>query len=154
MAQKWTTRGLRQALKWAIQNDSPPAALRLILVTSAVAATEDTLTLSELTEITAGNGYTAGGISLTRNTTNFPNLAEDTVTDDDASVDIEEQTWTTSGGAIPSAGGGINQAVLTDGTLGTDSVIAYFDVPGAPLTLTLGQELTLKSGQLVLQQPV
>jgi hypothetical protein len=54
-----------------------PTTFYAALVTSAGAPTADTNTLGELTEIAAGNGYTAGGISLSKNTTDFPSLTED-----------------------------------------------------------------------------
>ena len=66
-----TNRGKFLLLQEFFRNPTEFTTLYIALITSAVAPTVDTNTFSELTEIAAGNGYTAGGISLSRNSTDF-----------------------------------------------------------------------------------
>lgn len=71
-----TNRGKYWLLDQVFRNATEVTSLYAALVTSAVAPTVNTNTFSELTEIAAGNGYTAGGIALTRNSTDFDALTE------------------------------------------------------------------------------
>lgn len=112
MASGWTNKGKARVLEIALANGSEPTAMNLALVTIAVAPTADLNTLGQLTEIAAGNGYTTGGISLTRNATNFPVVENDT--NDRGDIDIPDQVWTAAGGSIPASGAGARWAVLTD----------------------------------------
>lgn len=115
------------------------------LVTSAAAPTADTNTLSQLTEITAGNGYTSGGFQLTPGTTDFDSITEND-TDDRGEVQIKDVAWTASGGAIPGSGNGARYAVLTDdnGTVGSREVYIYWDL-SSDRTVSTGQTLTLQN---------
>ncbi len=87
---------------------------RLVL-TKTTAPTADTNTFSELTEIATGQGYTAGGVLISRNSTDFPTWEEDD-TNDQARVIMRDVTWTNTGGGgtIPSDGNGAEHAVLID----------------------------------------
>lgn len=118
------------------------------LVTSATAPTADINTLSQLTEIAAGNGYTTGGFQLTPGTTDFDSITEND-TDDRGEVQIKDVTWTASGGAIPGSGNGARYAVLTDdnGTVGSREVYAYWDL-SSDRTVSSGQTLTLQNLEL------
>lgn len=89
-----------------------PASFKLALCTAATTPTEDTNTLSELTQIAAGAGYTSGGITLNRNSTDFPTLTEDDA-NDKAVLIIKDITFTASGGPIPLSGSGAAYVVLT-----------------------------------------
>ena len=115
------------------------------LVTSAAAPSADTNTLSQLTEITAGNGYTTGGFQLTPGTTDFDSINEND-TDDRGEVQIKDVAWTASGGAIPGSGNGARYAVLTDdnGTVGSREVYIYWDL-SSDRTVSTGQTLTLQN---------
>jgi hypothetical protein len=75
----------------------------------------------DLAEISAGNGYTAGGIDINNAVTESAGTA--TVTADDAE-------WTASGGDI----GPLRYAVLYDDTHASDALIGYWD-RGASVTL-------------------
>jgi hypothetical protein len=112
----------------ALANGSEPTAMYLALVTSATAPTVDTNTKSELTEVANGAGYTTGGISLTRNSTNFPVVEDDT--NDWMNLDIPDQSWTASGGSIPASGGQARWAILTDdnATQGSREVWYWWDL--------------------------
>lgn len=125
-----------------------PTNFYVALVTSATAPTADINTLSELTEITAGNGYTSGGYSLTPGGTDF-----DVWTEDDANdrglVQIKDITWTASGGPIPLSGNGARYAVLTDDnvTVGSREIYAYWDLT-SDRSVSDGQDLTLQDCEL------
>jgi hypothetical protein len=77
MANGWTNKGLYRVLEAVFNGGTLPTSFYLALVTSAVAPDADTNTLSQLTEIAAGNGYTSGGIAFSKNATDFPGLTED-----------------------------------------------------------------------------
>lgn len=148
MASGMTNRGKKLLLDYVFRATALPANFYVALVTSATAPTADTNTLSELTEIAAGNGYTAGGITLTKNSTDFDVLTEDD-TGDKALIQIKDLVWTASGGAIPASGSGARYAVLTDynATLGSRQVLAWWDLT-SDRTVSSGQPLTLQDCEL------
>lgn len=86
----------------------------------------------DLTEITAGNGYTAGGNAVSSNGTR----ATGTMT-----LDGDQVVWTASGGAI----GPFRYVVLYNDTptAPADPLIAWWDY-GAALTLQIGETFTVK----------
>lgn len=139
----WTNKGKFSILDAYFRNTGAPTNFYVALVTSATAPTADTNTLSDLTEIAAGNGYTSGGYSLTRNSTDFDVLTEDD-TNDRGLIQIKDIAWTASGGSIPDSGSGARYAVLTDdnGTVGSREVYAYWDL-AADQSVSDGQTLTL-----------
>src|SRR3989304_4018994 len=96
----WTNKGKYRTLSWALRGATRPTNFYLALVTSAVAPNQDINTLSQLTEITAGNGYTTGGYSLVPGATDFDVLTEDD-TNDRGLLQIKDVVWTASGGSIP-----------------------------------------------------
>lgn len=144
----YTNRGKYLLKGWAFRAESVPTNLYVALVTSAVAPVADTNTLSELTEITSGNGYTSGGYSLTPGATDFDTWTEDD-TGDKAYVQIKDVVWTASGGPIPLSGSGARYAVLTDDnvTVGSRQVIAYWDL-SSDRSIVDGQSLKLIDLQL------
>jgi purine nucleoside permease len=146
MASGITNRGAFNILGVVFRGVSAPANFNLMLATSATAPTADTNVMSELTEVTGGTGYTAGGSSVARNSTDF-----DTLTEVDASdwslVQLKDYAWTASGGSISS----IRYAVLGDanGTVGSREIWAGWDL-GSTITLTTGQTLTIQNAELKL----
>lgn len=113
----------------------------------------DSDTLSELSEIAAGNGYTSGGIALTRDATGFPTLTEDD-TNDRADVVAANGVYTASGGPIPASGAGIAYEVITDdnATVGNREVLQVSDlnaISGQPAgtehSVSAGQSFTVQS---------
>ncbi len=122
-----------------------PVAFKVLLITSAVAPTADTDVLAGLTEIASGNGYTTGGISVTRDATGFDSLVEDDA-GDKAKIQVKDLVWTASGGPIPASGGGARYALLMDDA-GTPNVIVYWDL-GADRTVSDGQTLTLQDCEI------
>ena len=140
----WTNKGKMSILDAYFRNAGAPTNFYVALVTSAAAPDADTNTMSDLTEITAGNGYTSGGYSLTRNSTDFDTLTEDD-TNDRGLIQIKDVVWTASGGSIS----GARYAVLTDDNT-TDSareVYAYWDL-SSNRTVSDGQTLTLQNLEL------
>jgi len=139
----WTNRGAKRILDIAFRNTNVPTIFYAILCTSAVAPSRTTNTFTELTQITAGNGYTSGGLALTRNTTDWDTLSEDD-SSHFGSVLAKDATWTASGGTIPASGNGARYLVITDdnGTLNSREVIGYFDL-GGDTSVSSGQPLTI-----------
>jgi hypothetical protein len=148
----WTNKGKARILNGFFRNTSVPTNFYIALVTSATAPTQDTDTLSQLTEIAAGNGYTTGGYQLTRNATDF-----DTLTEDDAAdrglIQVKDVVWTASGGSIPASGNGARYAVLLDdnATVGSREVLAYWDLV-SDRSVSVGQTLTLQNCELRLNE--
>ena len=142
-----TNRGVANMEEVVFQGATPPTNFYAALVTSATAPTVDTNTLGELTEIAAGNGYTAGGIQLSRNAVDFAVTEDDG--NDRADTVIKDLVWTATGGALPASGSGASYLVLTDdnGTLGSREVWAYWDLSG-PISVSSGQSLTVQDATM------
>lgn len=140
----WTNKGKYKMLGWTLRGESMPTNLYLALVTSATAPSADLNTLSELTEIAAGNGYTSGGYQLAFNSTDWDVWTEDD-TNDRGLIQLKDITWSASGGSIPDSGSGARYAVLTDdnGTVGSREVYGYWDL-AADRSVSDGQDLTLQ----------
>lgn len=144
----WTNKGKAHVLGVTFRGVSPPTNYYVALVTSAVAPSADTNTLSQLTEIANGNGYTTGGYQLSRNSTDFDTLTEND-TDDRGELQIKDVIWTASGGNLPGSGSGARYAVLTDdnGTVGSREVYLYWDL-SSDRTVSTGQALTLQNCEI------
>lgn len=147
-----TNRGKYKILGWVFQGATFPTNFYVALVTGATAPTADTNTKSELTEITSGNGYTTGGISLSRNSSDFDVLTEDDA-NDRALVQIKDLVWTASGGPIPASGNGARYAILTDDNAvqGNREVYVYWDL-SSDRTVSDGQSLTLQNCEIRLTE--
>lgn len=148
MASGITNRGKFSILGWTFRGVALPANYYVALVTNAAVPTVDTNTFSELTEIAAGNGYTAGGISLALNSTDFDVLTEDD-TGDLGKVQVKDLVWTASGGSLPASGNGARYAILTDdnATQGSRLVLAFWDLV-SDRSVSVGQPLTLQDCEL------
>ena len=140
----WTNKGKANVLDIVFRGATPPTNFYIALVTSATAPTADTNTLSQLTQIATGNGYTDGGYSLSRNSTDFDSLVEND-TDDRSELQAKDVVWTASGGSIPASGDGARYAVLTDdnGTVGNREVWKYWSL-GSDRSVGDGGTLTLE----------
>ena len=148
----WTNKGKMSILDAYFRNNGAPTHFYVALVTDATAPDADTNTLSDLTEIAAGNGYTTGGYELDRNGTDFDSLNEDDG-NDRGDIQIKDVTWSASGGSIPGSGDGARYAVLLDdnGTVGDREVLAYWDL-SSDRTVSDGQDLTLQDLELRLNE--
>lgn len=101
---------------------------KLMLTNSAPVATNTTK--ANLTEISAGNGYTAGGTATTV-----------TVSETSGTTTVQgtQVVFTASGGSI----GPFRYAVLYNDTAASKNLVAWFDY-GSGLTLATGETLTVK----------
>ncbi len=140
----WTNKGKATLLSYVFRGVSLPANFYIALCTSAVTPNADTNTLGQLTQIAAGNGYTANGIALSKNATDFDVLNEDDAGDLGA-VQIKDVVWTAAGGNMPGSGSGARYAVLTDdnATPGNRLVLFYWDLT-SDRVISDGQTLTLR----------
>lgn len=152
MASGFTNRGKKLMGEAFFRGGTLPATFYMALVTSAAVPTADTNTLSELTEIAAGNGYTSGGLAVDNTGTDFDVSTEDDATDKHY-LQIKDLVWTASGGSLPGSGNGARYAVLVDDnvTVGSRQVIAYFDLV-SDRSVSVGQTLTLQNCQLDLTE--
>ena len=148
MASGWTNKGKAHVMGIVFRNVSEKTNYYVALVTSATAPDADTNTLSQLTEIANGNGYTTGGYQLTPNSTDFDTLTEDD-TANSGIVQIKDIVWTASGGSIPASGSGARYAVLIDDnvTVGSREVYAWWDLT-SDRTVSTGQTITLQNLEL------
>lgn len=147
-----TNRGMYRLARAALANTSVPTVFYLLLVTADNVPTRSTNTFSELTEIAAGNGYTSGGISVARNTTDWDTSTEND-SDNTLTILLKDETWTASGGSIPISGNAAAYVVLTDdnATLNSRDVIAYHSL-GGNITVGNGQPLTISNFGFVFTQ--
>jgi hypothetical protein len=148
----FTNRGKYLILGWVFRGLALPTNFYVALVTSAVAPTQDTYLMSDLTQIAAGNGYTSGGFQLAKNATDFDVYTEDD-SGDLGKIQIKDVIWTASGGSIPASGNGARYAVLTDdnASVANRQIIAYFDLV-SDRTVSTGQPLTLQDCELQLSE--
>lgn len=145
----WTNRGKYLVLQGVFRNTGLPTNFYVALCTSATAPTQSHNTLSQLTEIANGNGYTTGGYSLTKNATDF-----DTLTQADTTlIQVKDVVWTASAGNLPATGSGARYAVLLDdnGTVGSRQILAYWDLT-SDRTVSVGQTLTLQNLEIDITQ--
>ena len=125
------------------QGATPPANFFLQLFTNAVVPDADTVSDGELTEIPTGNGYTAGGITVARNTTDFPTNTKDDALDESIAT-MADKVIGASGGPLPASGDPIFYGLMTEpGTVGSRDVWAFFTFGST--TVTDGNDLTIAS---------
>ncbi len=152
----WTNRGKQRLLEMFFQDaydgGGEPTNFYVALVTEAKAPDADFKTLSQLTEVAAGNGYTSGGYQLSRDATDFDVLEEKDEADR-AIIQIKDVSWTASGGAIPTSGDGPRYAVLTDdnATVADREVLAFWDL-GANLYVNAGSILQFEDLELQVKE--
>jgi len=145
----WTNRGKFRSLEeYLTALAIPGGAFALFLATSATPPTADHNLKTDLAEIATGNGYSAGGLNVNRDTTDWDVRTEDD-TADRAFFQIKDLVWTASGGALPSSGNGARYAGLTDrhATPSSRELLAYFDLV-SDRTVSSGQTLTLQNCEL------
>lgn len=119
-----TNRGKKILLELALNNTALGVSLATFyacLVTAADAPGADTNVLADLTEVTPGNGYVAGGVAVPR--TAWSMTENDS---SDLSYGTKDFYWTADGGYLPSAGYARYVVLCTDSA--ARDVIAYYDL--------------------------
>ena len=152
MASGITDVGKRWILELAFQrtfngnvHDPNDITMRVALVTNTPGA--DTTLWSEMSEISATNGYVAGGAEIDRDATDFNISKPDTDTESGSIaygyVQLADVSWEADGGSI----GSPTYAVLVDNennaVHANNNVIAWWDLGGAR-SVSDGQTLTLQ----------
>ena len=102
--------------------------LKVLLTNSAPAAANGVK--SDLTEISAGSGYTAGGATAS--------ISSSAQTSGTYKLVLGDVTITASGGSI----GPFRYAVLYDDTAASDQLIGFWDY-GSSITLANGESITV-----------
>lgn len=120
-----------------------PASFKMALCLASTPPTADTNTLADLDEIAIGNGYNTGGATIPRSTSGFDTLTEDD-SGDLASIQVQDVSWTASGGSIPASGAGARYAVLTDDS---GNVLCWWDFV-TERVVTSGQDFVVKDCEL------
>ena len=140
MASGWTNKGKMRLLE-TLRGVSLPANFNIALITSTPDA--DTDTMGDESEITAGNGYVTGGISLAK-TTGVWDVMSESDASDYGEIQLADVVWTASGGNIPSGGSGARFAVVTDAnsTVSLREIWFYLDLV-SNRTVSDTQTLTL-----------
>jgi len=149
MANGVTNRGKYLFLRMALANQDVPTNYYIALCTDDDTPDVDTNTMADLTEVPAGNGYTAGGYQLDRNLTDFDTWFEG----DSADVGygkIKDVVWTASGGDLPN-GDSARWAVLTNDDSNPD-VLAWFDLE-SNRQVSDGQTMTVQNLEIRATEP-
>ena len=123
----WTLLGISRMTDYFYKrNGALPTNFYGALLTAAVAPTEATTTPTGLTQITAGNGYTTGGIIVPPSIVGFTSITTTTI----VTMVMKDLQWTAAGGPIPLSGGGARYLILTDdnGTFNSREVYAFWDL--------------------------
>lgn len=110
--------------------------LKIALTNTAPNVSTHTV-LADITEISAGNGYTAGGTAVASN--------DYTQTTGTAALTGTDVVFTASGGSMATA----RYAVLYNDTSTSDSLIQYWDY-GSSFTLGVGETFTVDFGTNIL----
>jgi hypothetical protein len=144
----WTNKGKAGALDARYRGTAIPTNYYLALLTSATAPDPDTNTMSDVTQIATGNGYSDGGYQITPGATDFDVLTEDD-TNDRGLIQLKDIVWTASGGPIPSSGNGARYASLTDdnATVANREIYHYWDLV-SDRSVSDGQSLTLQDAEI------
>ena len=109
--------------------------LKVMLTNTAPVATN--IQKTDLTEISAGNGYTAGGATVT--------ITGSSQTNGTYSLVGNDVSWTASGGTI----GTFRYAVLYNDTATNKELIGWWDY-GSSVTLNAGESFTVDFGASIL----
>lgn len=133
MAALWHPVGEKLLLDSFYRATNTPTSFKLLLLTSAPNFTMGDF---DSIEIANGNGYTTGGQTVNRDSTDFDVWVEDDA-NNDAEIIMKEFSWTASGGPIPSTGAGATHCGLVDNS---NNPIAWWEL-GYTVTLANGEAL-------------
>lgn len=147
---------LETAFRKQMNGGSTSDTMYIALIKDDNVPNSDDTTWNDLngTEIAAGNGYTAGGVSVTRGTTDFDVVISDADADTNnyGYIQIKNIEWTASGGSIPGSGDGASYAVLMDNAGSSadatgNKLIAWWDL-GGERSVSDGQKLSLQDMEI------
>lgn len=143
-----TNRGKTRIAGGIFRGETLPTNFYLALCAATNTPTADTNTMADLAQVPVGNGYVDGGISLSRNSTDFDVLTEDD-TNDWVVLQLKDISWTASGGDLPSSGLGARWGVLTNdnATVSLRDVWTYWDLVSNRI-VSVGQTLTLQNCEI------
>ncbi|MCP4524544.1 MAG: hypothetical protein GY833_01330 [Aestuariibacter sp.] len=160
MASGYTNRGKMRMLEIVFtglyKGGAVPTQFFVGLCTDADTPSVTTNVLSDLTEITAGNGYIAGGVDLQVGLVDFQATVEDDVDDQGEQETTDDAVqWTAAGGPVPSAGDPARWGVL----LGPNAVAADREVfgwidLGGEVSTTVGLTITINGIRIDATEPV
>lgn len=152
MSSFMTNRGAKVLLNIALRADATdtPAQWKLRLCTGAQTPTVDTNLVTELTEIAAGNGYSAGGIVIERSAVGFDLLTEDDILNL-AFIQMKDGIFTATGGPLPASGDPARWGILNNDKA-TPEVIFVFDLEGDRV-VSSGQPLKVEDAEISFEQP-
>lgn len=143
-----TNRGKMKLLDYMFIN-AGPSNFFVALVTNAAVPNVDVNTMNELTEITAGNGYTSGGYELSKGSDNFDTIGQDQ-SENRGEIELKDVVWTADAApGIPNGGDGARYAVLTDynANVLNRQIFAWWDLT-SDRSVSNGQSLTLQDCEL------
>jgi len=148
MASGWTNRGKFAMLDYFCRGTDPLPVSVFKLALVKTTPDQDDNTFADVTEVAAGNGYTAGGETVNQNATDWDVLTEDD-TNDRALCQIKDIVWTASGGDLPSDSAGATFAILTDdnGTQSARNIFFWWDLGGARVVSDT-QTLTIQDAEI------
>lgn len=123
-----------------------PTNLYLALLADSALADPDINVMGDVTEIPAGNGYTAGGLLLTPNATDFDSLIENDAADR-AELQLKDCVFTAAGGPLPSAGYAYHCALTDDNATVALREIYFIGSLQVGRQVTAGESITLQNWQ-------
>ena len=147
-----TNRGRYHFLNSAFMAAASPSGFYLALCTGASVPGASKNAITDMAEIASGNGYSTGGASVSRNSTDFDILNED----DSASIatiTLKDVVFTATGGDIPASGSPIRYAVLLDAnvTASSRNMLAWWDL-NENIIISTTQVLTLQNPEIRLAE--
>lgn len=149
----WTNKGKELVLAAALRATAfQGTGFAVFLAVAADAPTQDDENKTDVTEIATGTGYSAGGLAVAQNGTDWDVCAHDDGSDY-GYAQIKDLVWTATGGPIPNSGNGARYACLTDAnaTVGSRLMLAYWDLT-SDRTVSDTQTLTLQNCELRITQ--
>lgn len=135
-----------------LAEDAPTTFYCALLSSASAVPTVDTNTMADVTEITAANGYTSGGVAVPRAEGGGATATEDD-TNNRATFLFRDIGFTADGGAIPSTST-VRYAVITtdEGTVANRQIIAVIDI-GDWESCPDGKVLTLSGFTIRINEP-
>lgn len=145
----WTNVGKQRALD-LLRGASLPTNYYIALLADSSVLGPDVAAMSDVVEITSGNGYSSGGQSIEPNGTDFDFL-DAALSGDEVNLRIKDIVWTATGGPIPNGGNDARYAVLTDdnATVADREIWYYWDLQES-YGVSNTQSLTLVDTEITL----